>query len=245
MKQPTFSTFSVSQEHLLEQTPCGAWVIVGESHLNKWVRETGRLDHDLSLLPEICRYITPNSVVIDVGANIGDHTIAYLRATGPNGIVIAYEPHPLACECLRRNCPEALAFQCAVGAEVGRCQYSPEPYNVGASFLSEQGEDTVIMTTLDSDFNQILSPLGWKSVSMIKIDVEGSEPEVLKGAERLITQYRPILCVEINHATLARRGYTFEDVKSFMETHGYQIQLFPYNQFGWDHGQYDIICLPC
>ena len=243
MKTPTFSTFLPSQECLLEQTPEEIWVIKGESHLNKWVRETGRLDHDLGL-PEITKYITLNSVVIDVGANIGDHTIAYLRATGPNGIVIAYEPHPLACECLRRNCPEALAFQCAVGEEIGQANFFPEPFNVGASYLSKSGNTVVNMTTLDSDFSKILSPLQWKNVSLIKIDVEGSEIEVLRGGERLISQYRPVLVVEVNAATLKRRGHYHQQIRAFMELHNYRVVFMP-PESSWEHEpQMDILCLP-
>jgi FkbM family methyltransferase len=243
MKTNTFSTFFPSLECLLEETPQGIWVVKNESPLSDWVRQSGRLDHDQTLIPKACQYISPHSVVIDVGANIGDHTIAYCRATGPEGIVIAYEPHPLACECLRRNCPEALAFQCAVGATIGQTPFSPEPCNVGASFLSEEATMMVNITTLDSDFSKILSPLGWKKVSLIKIDAEGAEPEVLQGAEQLITQYRPVLVLEINMPALARRGHNDGEIRAFMEKHGYRIELIP-PDFGWSLPQFDILCLP-
>lgn len=230
-------------EHQLEQTQEGFWVIKNETHLNKWVRETKRLDHDQYLIPQIIRYISLNSVVIDVGANIGDHTIAYCNATGPNGIVIGYEPHPLAVECLRRNVPACLAFQCAVGASVGQVSFAADPANVGASHLSDGGDTVVQMTTLDSEFAQILSPLGWKTVSFIKIDVEGSEPEVLQGAERLITLYRPAILLEVNLGALERRGHTGDEIKDFMEKHQYRMLFIP-PQHSWTDDQSDVLCLP-
>ena len=236
-------TTSKEIDDQIELTPEGISVLKFETHMNKWVRDCHRLDHDQFLIPFACQYIKPGTVVIDVGAFIGDHTIAYLRAAGADGIVCAYEMNPVAFECLKRNCPKALHFNCAVGDKCGRVSYHLEPGNFGASHLSEHGEKETIITTLDHDFRELLDPLGWKTVSLIKIDVEGTEVQVLKGADKLITKYRPHLLIEINHLRLKSMGYSHLDVCTFLSNHDYRVQFVP-DHATWDTEQFDILAIP-
>ena len=162
----------------LHQTPQGVWTIKGDTHFSKWAWESGRLDHDVGFTHLVASYITPDSVAIDVGANIGSHTIAYLRKGGVDGTVLAYEPNPLPFECLKRNCPTAICRPLAVGERIGMEHLRQCDENVGMSHLSQSGIE-VEMTTLDHDVLQNLQ-MSWKRVSLIKIDVEG----LTRGVER-------------------------------------------------------------
>lgn len=232
----------------IEQTAHGFWVVKGDLWLGRWVHETGRLDQcdplysDPSIIEAASAHIKPRSVVIDVGANIGSHTIAYLKAAGPGGVVLAYEPNPLAFECLRLNCPEAVAFQCAVGDIVGHANLVTVIDNAGMSHIAPEGE-TVRMTTIDEDFDTILRTLRDRTVSLIKIDVEGCEPEVLNGALGLIIRQRPVLQMEINHLALSKRGHTHLEIVEFLARHGYQVTFLP-NHYNWGTAQSDIMCIP-
>lgn len=228
---------------MIEQTPEGYWVIQGETHMNGWVRECKRLDHDQHMIPIACAQITRGTVVIDVGANIGTHTIAYLQACGPEGLVVAYEPNPVAFACLERNCPTAMLMKCAVGEKLDTCKLNALVDNVGASYLSPDGEVPVMRTSLDRDFKNILAPAGWKTISFIKIDVEGCEPEVLRGAEKLITQYRPIILLEVNPGALERQNHKAKEIADFMEAHLYQIQFIP-ETCNWGSPQSELLCRP-
>src|SRR5688572_13750228 len=87
----------------------GLAVIEGDTHVSHWVQESGRLDHDQNMLPVILPYIRPGDWVLDVGAFIGDHTIAYLDAVR-EGTVLAFEPNPEAFRCLRWNCKKSINF---------------------------------------------------------------------------------------------------------------------------------------
>jgi FkbM family methyltransferase len=223
---------------MIEVTPEGYWVVVGETHLNAWVRETCRLDHDGYLIPIAKSYIKRGSVVIDVGANIGSHTIAYLDATGPEGKVFGYEPHPESFACLILNCPEAVTRQCAIGAFNGVANLTMADGNLGASFLSAEGVEVPI-TTLDTES----SHYPYLPVSFIKIDVEGCEPEVLIGAEELIRKHRPVMMLEINNSALQRRGHSHMDIFSFMNKYSYKAEFFP-PQGGWDYPQCDAVFTP-
>ncbi len=229
-------------DDLLEQSEEGVWLIKNETHLNKWVRESKRLDHDRGLVPLAQSHIVRGTIAIDVGAFIGDHAIAYLESVGPDGLCVAYEPHPVSCECLRRNCPRAVTFQCAVGDKVGPTLLTPLLDNVGMSFTGPEGKLEVNLTTLDHDFSQILEPLAWKPVSFIKIDVEGREIEVLRGATKLITQYRPVIIFEINKTCMARAAHTNLELIQFMAEHGYITEVIP-RGFNWDSEMADILCV--
>lgn len=235
-------TYSKEQvDALLEISEDGIWLIKGETHLNVWCRETHRLDHDQNLLPQVLPYIRPGTVVIDVGAFIGDHTIAYLKQTGPDGMVVAYEPHPVSFECLSRNCPQAVNIQSAVGQAVGKTFLNPEEGNVGASWTSPEGSLEVNMTTLDHDLSHLLTPLGRHPVSFIKIDVEGREIEVLIGATNIISQYHPAILFELNKDPLERAGHSKMEIIQFLNEFGYRTEIV--SGGGWDFGCADILCL--
>lgn len=223
---------------MIEQTPEGWWVVHGETHLNVWVRETRRLDHDAYMIPIACSYIKKGSTVIDVGANIGSHTIAYLEATGPEGKVFAYDPHPDSFSCLRLNCPNAVTKQCAIGDHNGQDHLTMADGNLGASFLSEEGIEVPI-TTLDTELLNGIYPSDIP-VSFIKIDVEGCESEVLHGAEELIRKHNPVMMLEISNAHLQRRGHSTMDIFSFMNSNSYVAKFFP-PESNWDYPQCDAI----
>jgi FkbM family methyltransferase len=176
--------------------------------------------------------------VIDVGANIGDHTIAYLEKTGANGSVVAYEPHPVLYECLCRNCPLAIAFPYALGHETGNAQlYLQDGEDAGSSYLRGLPEDLhVKVSTLDEDLAGILE---YRTLSLIKIDAEGCEPEILAGALTTIQRYHPALVLEVNRDALARRGFAPQDIQTFLEQNDYHWSFVDGN---WDSVRTDIIC---
>jgi len=102
-------------EDQIMQTPEGWWVMKHDTHFSRWVEQARRLDHDQPVLQKLAPYIKPGSTVYDLGAALGDHTIFYLNLVGPQGIVVAIEPHPVQFECLKRNCPRAYCVPYCTG----------------------------------------------------------------------------------------------------------------------------------
>lgn len=141
---------------------------------------------------------TPNAIVADVGANIGCHTVA-LASIVPQGRVVAFEPlrwlYQLALTNATLNaCRNVDVVHAAVGAERGQITVPAIDYthdgNYGGVPLKQFSTGyPVPLVRLDD-----VLPV----VHFIKADVEGMESEVLKGAERLIRECRPILYVEAN-----------------------------------------------
>ena len=209
-------------------------ILENDTHISRWVEESGRLDHDRYALPIILEYIEPGSTVVDAGAFIGDHTIAYCNAVGKSGDVYAFEPNPAAFECLQHNCSSAKLFNCGLSDRKEDVNYSHDLDNVGASRITgETNSNTFNIETITLD------SLNLTALDFFKIDVEGYEVNVLEGARETISKYRPVFWIEINVGRLAEQGKTVLDIENFLSPLNYEITPFP--EIG---EQYDILCVP-
>lgn len=234
-------------EDQIMQTPQGWWVLKEDTHLSRWVEQAQRLDHDQPVLQKLEPYIKWGSLVYDLGAAIGDHTFFYLSCVGPQGIVVALEPHPVQFECLKRNCPTALCMPYAVGETDGQVWLFHQPDVVAGSRLVNP-ETQWPMTkhrriTIDRDCVFGLP------VSFMKFDIEGCEPEALRGARQTIMHWRPAIWIEINPIALQRQGHSTNELKDVLENQlGYFVAEFYPPGSDWDGGvdgdQCDALCLP-
>lgn len=215
-------------------TSRGWWVLSNDTHISKWVEETNRLDHDTYFVGEICKHIRPGDVVVDIGAFIGDHTIAYARAVHgiDSGRVFAFEPNPTAFACLEKNMALLGHVKChnlglSDGAREMRMLIDP---NAGGSHLGE-GCGGVKVTTLDS-FNI-------ERLNLMKIDAEGMELLILQGSAQTLARCRPILVLEVNAGALGRFGVAEDLLFSHLRNLNYRIE-------GAIPGapQYDVFCFP-
>ncbi|PIW26223.1 MAG: FkbM family methyltransferase [Rhodospirillales bacterium CG15_BIG_FIL_POST_REV_8_21_14_020_66_15] len=142
--------------------------------------------------------IRPGMVVCDIGANIGCHTVVMAAAVGPDGVVVAAEPQRPVFQTLCANVSmnghmNVRAYHAAMGAAAGEIavplvRYDLEGNFGGLELGSHQGGERVPVMTLDS--------LPFGACHFIKIDVEGMEIDVLKGAARTIAKFQPVLYVE-------------------------------------------------
>jgi FkbM family methyltransferase len=227
------------------QTPEGWWVLKVDTHLSRWIEQTHRLDHDQYVLQKLRPYIKPATVVYDLGAALGDHTIFYLDVVGPNGKVIAFEPHPVQFECLRRNCPRALCYPYAVGEAEDEVYLFHQPDIIAGSRLIDPALQWPMskVSRVRLDQNLTMGP-----VSFLKIDIEGCEPEALRGARAIISQYRPTIWMEVNPVALERQGHSANELRDLVENElGYRVaEFYPEGADwnGWKEQQCDILCVP-
>ncbi len=161
-----------------------------------------------SELDLLLRYCGRGDIVVDIGANIGSHTVPFAKAVGAKGAVYAMEPQRLPFQLMCGNAAinrltNIHALQNAAGTTADRALIPVlswnEPHNfggvaVGGEALSGEAIDVI---TVDS--------LALPSCRLIKIDVEGMEPDVLTGARETIKKFRPILFVENNTTEHAAR----------------------------------------
>jgi FkbM family methyltransferase len=154
-------------------------------------------ESELAILFQV---LQPGGVVIDAGANIGTHTVAFAKRVTASGLVIAFEPQRLTYQLLCANIAlnalvNVRAINAAVSDAVGHVKIpalNPAIENNFGGMRAighEQGER---VDTLRIDDVQM------PRCSMIKIDVEGLEARVLAGARQTIAAHRPVLFVENN-----------------------------------------------
>ena len=142
--------------------------------------------------------VRPGAVVVEVGANIGAHTVGLARLVGHGGAVIAFEPQRIPFQTLCANLAlnqlaNVRARQAAVGRTSGTIlvpALDPSlPANFGGvSLIDATGGEEVPLLTVDS--------MELPACHLLKVDVEGMEADVLVGAERTIRRCRPLLYVE-------------------------------------------------
>lgn len=156
--------------------------------------EFGELELDLmrAALPEA-------GVAVDVGANIGTHTVALARHVGSNGIVLAFEPQRAVHGILTTNVTlNGLAWVHLVHAGVGARR--DEMLLPDYRYDKDTNFGAIPMQAAERGWPVRVVPLDdylWlPACHLVKIDVEGMEPQVLDGAQAFIAKYRPVLFVE-------------------------------------------------
>jgi FkbM family methyltransferase len=148
---------------------------------------------------EIFRQIVlPGSIVVEVGANIGAHTVELSRLVGLEGEVYAFEPQRIVFQTLCANlalnqCANVFARQAALGHEKGvilvpALDPAMRSNFGGVSLMNVSVGEPVEVLALDD--------LDLPACHVLKVDVEGMEVEVLRGAQRTLDQYRPIMYLE-------------------------------------------------
>lgn len=184
----------------------------GTDHIGNFLLTTGTF-YELGFLRTLKRILRPDSLVVDVGANIGNHTL-FLSAVCLCRVV-AYEPVASTAKILARNVE--LNFvdglveirRTALGAEVGRAKVSRySENNVGGTQLTLDPEGSIELRTLDSEWFE-------GPIAFIKIDAEGMDLDVLQGASHVIDRYRPIISYE------AAEDENEEIIRSLMHRWGY------------------------
>lgn len=210
------------------QLPFGSWWLVRGSALDESLL-TGNFE--TAETEFLRRYLDKGMTILDVGAHHGYYTLLASRATGSDGKVIAFEPSPKERVRLREHLElngcsnvgvESFALEAVEdekelflvdGAEDYCNSLRPPVVNAGTTTIK------VKTTTLD----KFLRRKAIDRVDFIKMDVEGAELSVLKGAVELFTRApRPVLLVELYDIRTAPWGYAAREVVQLLAKGGYR-----------------------
>ena len=154
------------------------------------------------------RLVGPGSVVLDVGANIGAHTLPLAELVGPTGRVVAFEPTKFAFDKLTRNLglnpslaarvsPLQIALLGSADERVPETIYSSWPLEQrgelhavhGGLLCSTEGAKAAML-------DDVVEGLGLDRWDFMKLDVDGHEPAVIRGAARSLARFRPTILME-------------------------------------------------
>ena len=158
----------------------------------------------------IAREVKPGMVAVDVGANLGVHTLALARAVGPAGRVHALEPDPANFRLLARAVAEARAAQvtlhrAAAAAQAGEMDLHLSAVNRGDHRLHPEAARRTRLRVPAVVLDDLLA--GEPHVDFVKIDVQGAEVAVLRGLERTLARNPAlgVLC-ELSPGLLRQAG---------------------------------------
>jgi FkbM family methyltransferase len=175
------------------------------------------------------RFVHAGDLVVDIGANIGILTDLLARWVGPTGRVIAIEPEPVNIAALQRRMkrrhPAAIVeiVSAAAGEYNGRARLRITPQHPGDHHLlatdNSASSDTIEVDSVTLD--GLLAARKERCPTLLKIDVQGAELSVLRGAQQTLTRCRPVVLVEIDRNALARAGSDELQVSRFLDALGY------------------------
>lgn len=159
--------------------------------------------YERPLVALIRRTAKPDWIALDIGANVGAVSLALARFIGPAGHVHAFEPGPPNVQRLRANlglnptlASRVTVHAAGVGDVPGELHWQEETGNPGNAMLGTSGTHRVPVVTIDDFVRQQNLP----RIDFIKVDVEGMELNVFRGALQSLRRFRPVLYFE----TLAR-----------------------------------------
>ena len=165
------------------------------------------------------------SVVVDIGANIGNHSHFFVNECGSR--CYSFEPSSRNFSLLQANCPDQHLFNIALSNHVGSTQLFTYADSMGNNTLSELwdspppwGKNLNVEETIVLPLDMFAFP----EVTFIKIDVEGAELRVLQGACNTIKRHLPIVLVEYGgDEGLSSAGieYRSSDIVSYLDSLGY------------------------
>jgi FkbM family methyltransferase len=198
-------------------------------------------DYDPFMTGFIKAHVGEGATCFDIGAERGWFTLLMAKLSGPSGAVYSFEPYQPTFEKLRANI-ELNNFHwvhpqnTAISAENGKSSFIPPSDEIignneniefcsGVGYLSDSastGALSVPMVTIDS----FVQNIGLNRIDIMKIDVEGAEAKVLRGAKTAISKYRPVILVEYNEKTARRAGSSMKELDDILEDYGYDRYIF-------------------
>lgn len=164
--------------------------------------------------------------VLDIGANIGAHTMHLAHLVGDEGRVLAFEPTDYAFTKLSRNLslnPDLAGwvalFQCFLGASAAEKPgsiYARWPLVESAALHPLHGGAAVSTDgAASAQLDDILATQGNPTIHLVKMDVDGYECDVLSGARRMMERDRPAFVMELAPYVLAERGTSLAALLDF------------------------------
>jgi FkbM family methyltransferase len=200
--------------------------------------------------------LSPGDVYVDVGAHIGYHAVWAASLVGAGGRIFAFEADPANFERLSdnlRSFSQACAANKAVWSSSGTVTFerSSQSGESGWGTLTavrdlKAGEHLEARSVSLDDWG---SENRIERVTLIKIDAEGSEVGILKGAAALIDRAKPAIIIEVNSVVLEQGGTSSAELLAILESHHYALFEFEQSRLDRFSGSHEprspeVLALP-
>jgi FkbM family methyltransferase len=197
--------------------------------------------------------VKKDNLVLDIGTNFGTTILQFARIIGKDGLAYGFEPDPTNFSICQNN--------------IKLNKFS----NIRVENLGVGSKDDTLLLVVDSEYNRGMNKISLENngkesffvkiiciddwvesknitqVDLIKIDVEGFEMEVLKGAEKTLKTFKPLLFIELDNNNLKLHNSSAKELVEYLMFLGYEIlhtetESVILNTADFKNCHYDIIC---
>lgn len=182
-----------------------------------------------SPLTYLDRFLKPGQVFIDGGANFGIYTVAASKIVDDSGLVLSFEPSVESFPVLERNVEinqfhNVKLFKSALSSEEGTSRLyhidnAPNSYSLNSDSKSDTTFEEVTTKTLDD----IMLREGIEKIDFLKLDVEGAEEEVLRGASSVLIQSKPKVLFEMGSRNSSNIAGDPQGAWNYLQQFGYNF----------------------
>jgi FkbM family methyltransferase len=195
--------------------------------------------YDQAEIALMCSILSPGDVFFDIGANVGYYSLVASQIVGASGQIHAFEPIPdnvtrLRSAVQRNEVKNVTINQMAVGESEGVLDLyigNESLGNSGWASVVFSGRRPDVVTVPQATMDNYISEHGIKSIRLVKLDIEGAEPEAICGMRSVLkSSNAPDILCEVNPWLLERRGLDSRAITLPLAEHGYR--LFSVNRSG-------------
>jgi FkbM family methyltransferase len=213
-------------------------------HVGNKIARNGLYEKEnLELLLMLLKKIS-SPVVLDIGANIGNHTLAFATAASH---VYAFEPLPTVFTLLDANIRDnnldnisALPYALS-DTEEEATLYMVSAGNVGASSFDRRDNNAQAVTVSKKIGDKVIAELGLKKLDLIKLDVEAHEAFVLRGLKHTLRQHKPIITMEWNDPLTIERLGGSDELQFLFEEYIIYVLGSNFERGYWEHHRFPFI----
>lgn len=188
-------------------------------------------DYEIPVQELLAEYLKPQDVFYDIGANVGFFTILAAKLVGKKGKVYSFEPEAENAAILKHNIElnnltQVVAIEKAVSKITGVTKLWLTEYSGGHSIapVGEKFDPEKYITINTVSIDELLQQQTIEPPTLVKIDVEGAEIDVLEGMSQTIDQWHPMIIYEVDDQRPEGLSNKREAIDHFLLSHGYEIK---------------------
>jgi len=216
----------------------------------RFIQFVYELNYDCTIFEIQKKILSEGDTFIDVGANYGSFSIIASEIVRAKGLVIAIEPQPQLASILkatsRVNSKNWQIYEFAGADQNGEMDLYIPDYSSGSASIFSAYNATTNTKKIRVPVRKFDDAINWEELPgniVLKVDIEGSEYVFFQGAERMLSERKPTIILEINPIAMDAAGVIPANLKELIEGFGYrhcysfydQTKILPLRDFDFEH----------